>query len=170
MTVGVEPSSYRDGRLVFIPNGGALPRSCVRCGNVASGAVDRELKWKSAGQLALGLAVGFSRQWKTTVVVPLCERHSSLYTQGTRLVWIGLVTTVASVIWVIASQQGSLLALIGIIGGLVLAIFGDWRRSRTAGVVSASRIDKTGVWLDGQSSLVSPWGLFGRIRRRGNRT
>jgi hypothetical protein len=102
-----EPEAWREGPLLVVPQGAALPPCCVRCGAPAPGPARRvRVYWHHPAIYVLLLnllvyaVVALLARRSVQIAVPVCATH------------------------VLRRRRGSVAALLGVVAGLILVWFG----------------------------------------------
>lgn len=151
---GATNGAWREGKLLILRAGAALPTRCVRCNRPATWTGRIKLSWNPPwiyltfllSLLVLVIVALFTR--KTAVVVmPLCEIH-----RRRRAVWrvaAGITILVGLLLmglgWLISLDAG----VIGLVLGALVALIGAVIASRASWVLNPQRIDKQYARLKG---------------------
>jgi hypothetical protein len=93
--------AWREGGLLVVPRGSALPPRCFRCGEAATESETTSVTWSPHGTSVVG-AVLDSRG--ITLAVPMCARHAGRIRAFRR---VGLVVGLASLVMVVLCVPAS---------------------------------------------------------------
>jgi hypothetical protein len=147
-----EGGVWRDGPLLVMTKGAALPDHCLKC-NLPTGGwtLKRKLMWHPPywyllilfNLIIYAIAAMIVRQ-TATVMVPLCEQHRRRRRRMIALAWVLVLSGVAAIVvgasYPDLAGPGVLAALVLFFAGLLTGAFG----TQTA---VPKRIDKRLVWL-----------------------
>jgi hypothetical protein len=152
----IEFGVWRDGPLVVMTKGSALPPRCLKCNAPTGGrTLKRKLMWHAPYwyllilfNLIIYAIVAMIVRHTAIVMVPLCEAHRRRRRRMIALAWAIVLAAIASFIAAVvvsdtypnAAGIGILVALALLLAGLLVGAFG----TRTA---VPKRIDKQYVWL-----------------------
>ena len=153
------PEVWRDGKLLVVPSGAALPWRCVKCNSPEVGLPKKQkLTWHSPW-IFLGLLGGIVPfavlalifRKRATVQVCLCDHHRQRRRHG---VWIGVVGLIFAIgLFVygmrLPPQDSSVEVIYGasVVLGVTSLAFGVIRSQ----LLTAKRISKEFAWLKGCS-------------------
>ncbi len=160
-----EPGVWRDGDILVIRKGTALPQRCLRCGLPGSNRMEHLFYWHAQALYFLILLnvliyalVALGMRKKAVVQLNLCQAHADLRRRGFLVGWIagggGLIGALVS----IGYPEAAFVALMVALGGAIVF-------ARGTGLPSPVLIDDEFIRLKGAHPLfLQSLPAFGSLR------
>jgi hypothetical protein len=160
-----EPGVWRDGNILVIRKGTALPQRCLRCGLPGSDRLDHLYYWHSQAlyllvilNLLIYAIVAMSLRKKALVRLNLCDRHAKLRRRGFTVGWIAGGGGLLGALLAIGRPEYAMFALMVALGGAIVFAVGTR-------LPSAVLIDDEFVRLRGAHPLfLQSLPVFGSLR------
>ena len=148
----LEGQHWRDGKILVLRPGSALPHRCIKCNAPAELPIKkRKIYWHHPAwyilifiAILLYAVIALAVRKKAEIQPGLCATHSKRRKIGLSLIWGGLLLGVGLMFAGAVDDAGALAAL----GGLVLLIGLIWG-SIFARLLTPNRIDKDFIRLRG---------------------
>lgn len=144
---------WRDGKLLVVQKGAALPDRCIRCNAPAEGRrMRRQLYWHHpmlyclhflGGPIVYALAAVCVRQ-QATIDIGICRRHSAARTRSIVACW--LIALASLTVIVIDIERGNPLPLVGLLA-LLAFLLDLCYAARLSRLIVADRIDADYAWI-----------------------